>query len=496
VVQSQSVQASRAKIFRIYPFPPALKALPHWSLIYLISEWAIRLAMLVYVPRQRAAAASRSWLLFIFLLPWPGLIVYALVGRIYLPKDRLERQKRASEKIRVVQKQMQGFPKPSLPPNLTPLATLARHLGDFEPWAGNSVELLTDYGGTIDRLVADIDAAQRHVHLLYYIYENDDVGIRVAGALARAAERSVRCRVLMDAVGSKRALKKLAPSMRDQGIEVTPLMEVGLFRRNAARFDLRNHRKIAVIDGAIGYAGSQNITRGEFVKGFPNEELMVRVQGPAVWQLQAVFLADYYQETTTVLDNPEMFPESKCVGEITAQVVPSGPGYRRDNGQELMIALLYAARERVVLTTPYFVPDEPFLEALLSASRRGVEAHLVVSRHANQLLTQLAQRSFYDELLEAGVKIHLYEPRFLHAKYLTIDQDMALVGSANIDIRSFVLNAEISILFYGGEVAADLRRRQEAHFAQSTLLGAEEWDRRPLPLRTIQGIARLADSFL
>jgi cardiolipin synthase len=473
-----------------------MKALPHWSVIYLISEWVIRLTMLVYVPRQRSAAASRSWLLLIFLLPWPGLIFYGLVGRIYLPKDRLERQKRASQKIRIVQEQMRNFSKPSLAPNLTPLATLATRLGDFEPWAGNDIELLTDYNGSIERLIADIDGALRHVHLLYYIYENDAIGIRVAEALERATQRGVRCRVLLDDVGSKRALKKMAPAMRKKGIEVTPLMPVGLFRRNAARFDLRNHRKIAVIDGTIGYAGSQNITVGKFVVGYPNEEMMVRVKGPAVWQLQAVFLADYYQETNNVLDDPDMFPEHKSQGDIIAQVVPSGPGYRRDNGQELMIALLYAARDRVVLTTPYFVPDEPFLEALLSAARRGVDVHLVVSRHANQLLTQLAQRSFYDELLEAGVKIHLYEPRFLHAKYLTVDQDVALVGSANIDIRSFVLNAEISILFYGGEVVADLQRRQEAHFAQSTLLNAEEWGRRPVTIRTIQGVARLADSFL
>jgi cardiolipin synthase len=148
------------------------------------------------------------------------------------------------------------------------------------------------------------------------------------------------------------------------------------------------------------------------------------------------------------------------------------------------------------LTTPYFVPDEPFLEALLSGARRGVAMHLVVSYHANQILTQLAQRSFYDELLEAGVNIHLYQPRFLHAKYLTIDDDVALIGSANIDIRSFALNAEIGILFYDAEVVAELRRIQEGYFAHSVLLAAEEWGRRPLAARTLQGIARLADSFL
>lgn len=454
--------------------------------------------MLVYVPRHRKAAASRSWLLLIFLLPWPGLIFYGLVGRIYLPKNRVERQQRASEKIRVVQQQMLDArgPRPSLPANLTPLAKLATRLGDFEPLSQNEVELLTNYKASIDQLIADIDSATQHVHLLFYIYDVDATAERVTEALVRATARGVKCRVLIDAVGSKHALKKPAARMRAQGIEVTPLMPVGLFRRNAARFDLRNHRKIAVIDGKIGYTGSQNITNGIFVRDFPNEEMVVRVTGPVVWQLQAVFLADRYLETNTLLDEPAVFPEPGVGGDALAQVVPSGPGYRRENGQELMITLLYAARKRVVLTTPYFVPDEPFLEAMISASRRGVAMHLVLSSHANQTLTQLAQRSFYDELLEAGVNIYLYQPRFLHAKYMTIDDDVALIGSANIDIRSFALNAEIGILFYDKKVVAELQRTEESYFAHSKLLTAEEWNQRPLTTRTLQGIARLADSFL
>jgi cardiolipin synthase len=469
-----------------------------WSVAYLISEWAIRLVMLVYVPRQRNAAASRTWLLFIFLLPWPGLLFYGLVGRIYLPKYRLERQKRASEKIRIVQEQMLAArgPRPSLSPNIAPLASLATKLGDFEPVGGNEVELLTDYAASIDRLVADIDAATHHVHLLYYIYDDDATGRRVADALERAVKRKVSCRVLMDAVGSKRALRRLAWLMRAKGIEVTALLQVGLFRRNAARFDLRNHRKIAVIDGKIGYTGSQNINNGEFVPGFPNEEMVVRLTGPVVWQLQAVFMADRSIETDALPDDDRFFSEADAVGRAVAQIVPSGPGYHQENGQELLINLLYSARERVVFITPYFVPDEPFLAAVKSAAQRGVAVHLVVSAHANQRLTQLAQRSYYDELLQAGVIVHLYQPHFLHAKYVTIDSDIAVVGSANIDIRSFALNAEIEIVFYDAKVVAQLRQIQDLYFANSQMLDSEDWNRRPLATRTLQGVARLADSFL
>lgn len=470
----------------------------NWSLIYLLSEWAIRLIMLVYVPRQRSAAAARTWLLLIFLLPWPGLIVYAFIGRVYLPKIRIEQQRRASELICKVQAQMGSrIPTPpALAPHLQSLVNLATRLGDFQPFGGNKVELLTGYEESLNRLIADIDAAQSHVHLLFYIYADDATGRRMTDTLIRAASRGVQCRVLLDAVGSKAALRWLAPEMRRAGVEVHAALRVKLFRRNSARFDLRNHRKIAVIDGCIAYTGSQNIVDSEFVRGYPNEELMMRVTGPAVAQLQAVFVADRFFETGTTLDQSQAFPNLSPTGNTTVQVVPSGPGYQRDNGQELMVSLLYAARKRIVLSTPYFVPDETFFQALRSAARRGVEVHLVLSKHANQLFTQLAQRSYYEELLENGVTIHLYRPRFLHAKHLCIDGEIALVGSTNIDIRSFALNAEINLLIYHPEVMANLQKIQDRYFANSEILTLEEWEKRPLWARTLYGVARLADSLL
>jgi cardiolipin synthase len=176
--------------------------------------------------------------------------------------------------------------------------------------------------------------------------------------------------------------------------------------------------------------------------------------------------------------------------------VPSGPGYGRQNGQELIVTMLYEARERVVITTPYFVPDEPVLQAVRSAVRRGAAVHLVVSEHANQLVTQLAQRAYYDDLLEAGVAIYLYRPRFLHAKHITIDRDIALIGSTNMDIRSFALNEEINLLVYDREVVQRVRELQEGYFEQSELLTRDAWDRRTLCARILQNSARLADSLL
>jgi cardiolipin synthase len=469
-----------------------------WSLLYLISEWSIRLVMFIYVPQRRSTAAARTWLLFIFLLPWPGLLLYSFFGRIYLPARRLKMQERASKFIRRAQAQIGArvTVDPELPAVFKFVPGLVHKLGDFETLAGNQVELLTEYTETVDRIIRDIDSARRNVHLLFYIFLADEMARRVGAALERAAARGVTCRVLMDAVGSRQGAKRLAPKLRKRGVEVLEMLPVGLFRRNAARFDLRNHRKIVVVDGRVGYTGSQNIVNPEFVKGYPNEELMVRVTGPVVAQLQAMFLADHYFETGLVLPPEELFPELVYAGNSPAQVLPSGPGYGQENGRELLVTMLYAAQERIVVTTPYFVPDEPFLQAIRAASLRGIEVHLVLSKHANQMITQFAQRSYYDDLLAAGIQIHLYCPYFLHAKHLTIDNDIALVGSTNMDIRSFALNAEVNQLVYDPAVVQQLRAVQERYFANSERLEARTWNRRPLSARVVHNTARLMDSFL
>lgn len=470
-----------------------------WSALYLASEWIIRIGMLIYVPQRRSPSATRTWLLLIFFLPLAGLALYALFGRIRLPQKRIEGQVEASRRIREAMESLrEDRPRAgaSLPSHLQPLAALVGRLGDFDPFDGNAVELLPDYQGAIDRLVADIDGAGEHVHLLYYIFEDDACGRKVAAALARAAGRGVQCRVLMDAVGSSRGLRALAPALRAKGVEVHAALAAGPFRRNAARFDLRNHRKVAVIDGLAGHTGSQNIVDPGFIPGLPNVELVARVTGPAVWQLQALFLSDWYFETGSVPAAGAMFPRPMRGGDIPLQLLPSGPGFRRENAKELVVAMLYGARRRVVLVTPYFVPDEPVLLALGTAVRAGVTVDLVVSKRSNQRVTHLAQQSYYERLLEAGVRVHLFEAGHLHAKHFTCDGEIGAVGSVNLDIRSFALNAEVMMLGYGREFAGSLLAVQEGYIECGETLEPAAWARRPLSLKVAQNTARLADSLL
>ena len=466
-----------------------------WPFLYVLSEWAVRFVMLVYVPQRRSPSAARTWLLLIFLLPWPGFLLYAAIGRIKFPAWRLRRQGQVSQLVRDIQRNRNLPPGVQIPQE--GVLSLVHALGDFRALGGNAVELFPEYDESIARLVADIDEAADHVHLLYYIFADDDRGGRVVQALLRAKVRGVECRVLVDAVGSRKfGLTALLARLAAAGIPAREALPAGLFRRGAARFDLRNHRKVAVIDGRIGYTGSQNLVNPSFVPGYPNEELVARVAGPIVIQLQAVFLQDWYFETGDLPEHPEEIPLPAPAGATVAQVLPSGPGFDRENAQELLVYLFHHATRRIVITTPYFVPDEPFLQALRTAVRRGVDVHLIVAYPVDKWVMALAQRSYFDELLRAGVRIHMYRPHFLHAKHVSIDDDLAIVGSVNMDIRSFALNAEVALLVYDPTVVAVMRAVQERYIAASLTLTREEWARRPLWRKVAQNTARLADSLL
>lgn len=469
-----------------------------WTLLYYLSEWLVRVAMLFYVPQRRSPAAARTWLLLIFLAPWAGLVLYAFFGRAYLPGRRLQLRQETSQRVRSAARDIvePHGTHPDLAPALMEVVKLAENLGDFPITRNNTIELLTDYDGSIDRLIGDVREARNHVHLLYYIFADDATGGRVADALIEATGRGVTCRLLIDSLGSKKARRSLVPRLRAAGVEVTILLPHRWFRLRGARLDLRNHRKIAVMDGRVGYVGSQNVVDATFKKGIVYQELVARVTGPVVLELQGVFLIDRYFETEKALQEERNFPAPEWPGTSPAQVLPSGPSYPHANNQRLIVALVHAARQRVVITTPYFIPDEALSQALQTAALRGVEVHLVVSKKADQLLVGLAQPSYYEELLEAGVHIHRYREGFLHAKHLSIDDTIVLIGSSNMDLRSFQLNAEVTMLVYDPEVARRLRAVQERTLTGADELTLAEWQKRSLLTRTLQNIARLLDSLL
>lgn len=465
--------------------------------IFVTSEWVIRAVLLVVVPFRRNPEAAKGWLLLALVDPWLALVLYFLIGRPSLPRERRRHLKRLPALLNDVRARLHGHPnvlKPRIDPVLAHAATLAQHLGYLPILGGNAAELLGDYDGVIDRLVADIEAATSHVHLLFYIFADDATGRTVIEALDRATKRGVVCRVLFDAIGSRAWASGLEPRLAAAGVAAHGMLPIGILRR---RMDIRNHRKIAVVDGRIAYTGSQNIVDARNPDDdLVSKELMVRVVGPVALELQAVFVVDWFLETGETLETPELFPVPVEAGTIAAQALPSGPDFPLENVQRLTVALIHGAQSRVVITTPYFIPDEALMQALETAVLRGVAVHIVVPRAADHPLVRLAQRSYYQELLEAGVVIHQYRERFLHAKHLSIDSEIALIGTSNMDIRSFALNGEISLVFYDRGLAERLRAEQEKYFQRAQRLAPDRWKRRPLPVKVGENLARLLSPLL
>ncbi len=460
-------------------------------------DWLIRLAALAWIPTRTSPAAARSWLLLVGFLPLLGLPLYLALGHPWLAKERRLRQARASQLIRERQAELGALrwsPSGRDDDHELDIPRLAERLGDFMPTHGNAVELLDDYDGSLARLLADIDAAQHEVHLLYYLMFDDDVGRAFAQALQRASARGVRCRVLLDAVGAKPGLHAWAKPLRAVGVDVRAMLAGGLAWRSLSRMDLRNHRKLAVIDRDIGYVGSQNLALPDFVPGHPNRELVARVRGPVVRQIAALFASDWMIETDERLVIDAEYRSD--AGTSPAQMLPSGPAYPFQNARNVVAALIQRARHRIVLVTPYFVPDDVTLGALRLAALTGIDVLLVLSQTNNQRLTRWAQQSYYDELLQAGVRIALYRPHFLHAKHLSVDDDIALIGSINLDIRSFALNAEVGLLCYDRDVVARLRQVEADYLTDAEFLDQAQWQRRPRWKRSREGIARLGDSLL
>jgi cardiolipin synthase len=356
----------------------------------------------------------------------------------------------------------------------------------------------------VDCIVQDIDRAQRYVHIEYFMFADDKIGGPVLDALARARARGVVCRVLIDHLGNIGYHGKVLKKMNAAGIPVRQMLPAKPFDHQWNRIDLRNHRKIVVVDGLVGFTGSHNLVedtyhkRGNIRKGMHYIELVARVTGPVVRELDAAFITDWYSETEELLD-PRTAPETRGVtqvtGEALCQVLPSGPGFEHNNNLMLFVALFHTARWKITIANPYVVPDEPLLLALTSAAQRGVEVTLIVSEIGDQFLVFHAQRSYYEELLKAGVRIYLYKsPVLLHSKYLIIDDDIAVIGSSNMDIRSFELNLEVTLVCYNNRVATDLQEITADYLRQARALHLEDWQMRPPWIKLFDNLARLTSS--
>lgn len=479
---------------------------PGLSIAILALHWLIIIGLSFRVVMRRPPiGVSLAWLAVICSLPFVGAGIYLLFGEKRLGHERVRRIQAQNDDLAAWQRTLKAA-EPSQDPVMFALAAPLQHHAEnavgFPPMTGNEIQLLGDYESIFDRLVADIDAAGTTVDLDFYAWQEGGRVADVTDALVRAARRGVRCRGLADAVGSKPFLAGRLPALlRRAGVEFHVALPAGVLRTVVARTDLRNHRKIAVMDGRVAYSGSQNLVDPRFFKQDAGVgqwvDAMVRVTGPAVRVLAGVFELDWSVETGRAFHAPPPAVAGPAVpAGATIQVVPSGPDRRPEAIHQLLLSAIYSARRQLVLTTPYFVPDDAILTALVGAAMRGVSVTLIVPAHNDSVLVRYASVAHFEDLLSAGVRIALFEGGLLHTKSLTIDGLVSVFGSVNLDMRSLWLNFEISLLVYDSEFTGRLCALQSHYLQAARCLDLDSWRRRPTWRRLVENSCRLAGPLL
>ncbi|QWT24131.1 cardiolipin synthase [Subtercola sp. PAMC28395] len=476
-----------------------------FAVLAVLVDLGIRIAAIIVIPRNRKPSAAMAWLLAIFLIPYIGVFFFLLLGSSKLPKARRDKQVAINRMI------AEGRPKQSLvsdtdswPSWLANVVTQNTTLGAVPISGGNTARLIGDYQGSIDAMAADIDTATTFVHVEFYIVSWDSTTKVFFSALEAAVKRGVRVRVLLDHIASIRTAnhKQTFAELDRIGVSWSFMLPVQPLKGKYQRPDLRNHRKLVVVDGRVGYMGSQNLIDRSYnstknlKRGLKWQELMTRVTGPTVSGINVIFLSDWFSETDEILTEENVIATEVAVDTsadaLDCQVVPSGPGFVGENNLRLFLALLYAAQKKIIITSPYFVPDEAMIYAITAACERGLDVQLFVSEIGDQGPVFHAQRSYYSVMLEAGVRIWRYPaPFILHAKHFSIDDEVAVIGSSNMDIRSFSLDLEVSLMVHGPSFVAQMREVEAGYRAISSELTLEEWKKEPLSRTVLDGLARL-----
>ncbi|APT93309.1 cardiolipin synthase [Corynebacterium phocae] len=471
--------------------------------IGLLVDYSIKIFAIGFVPEGRRPSSSTAWLLAILLVPFVGLPLFLLMGSPYINRRRHRLQAQAREMIDDVQKDIPDHPSCTLPSEVESVIRLNRRLTGFPAVEGKNEGLHTDYAQIIQAIARAVDQAQDYVYIEIYIQSWDEDTEPFYRALERARQRGVKVKLLLDQIGSLKYPGYFGLGRRLSGIGVDwrLTMPLQLHKFRFRRPDLRNHRKLVVIDGKRGFLGSMNmISRRYNTSTRMWVDYMVELSGPIVTSLEVLFAVDWYLESDEVLDfeHPQPLPQFTPSANYL-QLIPSGPGYKAEPNLRMYNSLIHHAKKHLVMVSPYFVPDESMLEAVTTACYRGVTVELFVSEKADQFMVGHAQSSYYQTLLEAGVKIWLFPAPFvLHSKFLLADPDgsepMSMFGSSNMDMRSFGLNYESTLLVAEGNLIAELNQLANNYQVVCHELTLDEWSQRGPFRRYIDNVMRLTSA--
>lgn len=477
----------------------------HWSYslfstVVLLADLVIRIGLsLRVVMRKRPYGVSLAWLIVILLVPFLGGFFYLLFGENRLPEKRMARAKASYHTyITWLQRLSKELPEPweEDNPEYMPLHRQAKNLVGLPAMSGNALTLISSPDTILRSILKAINESTLSCHLQFYIWEEGGRVDEVIEALYRAKARGVTCRILLDSIGSRDFLRSnTAKKMRDAGIFIYESLPAGLFSAFFSRIDIRNHRKIVVIDGKIAFTGSQNMVDPDVFKVQAGVgqwiDTMVRVEGPVVETLEGTFISDWYLETRgesfsadslrddmLAIRKASDMQSQSAVGHSPVQLVPSGPGGVPEAIHSLLLTTIYSARSELIMTTPYFIPDESLLAALKSAAQRGVDVKIIIPEKNDSRLVEYASRARFEELAESGVSICLFSGGLLHSKTITVDRNFSLFGSVNLDMRSFWLNFEATLVIYCKDFTKTLYEIQKNYLAISAELDLEEFKNR------------------
>jgi cardiolipin synthase len=469
-----------------------------YTIIVFVIDWTIRLILVFYIPRGRKPTAATAWLLTILILPGIlGLLLYFLIGSTRPSKLRRHRQFEINKKI--LEAQHITDERITYPAEVAPFIKLNRNLSKFPAVYGNSSTILPEYLRIIKRITKDVKAAKHYVYIESFALALDTVTEPLFVAMEEAAARGVAVFVLFDTVGSNKYDRRLEMEgrLRYSKIRWRGMLPISFIPKLYSRPDLRNHRKLIAIDNSIAYIGSLNLIHPRYERKdkIIYEELAMRMQGPIVLHIAATIAGDWYSETAETLTDFTDLPAPVANGTQLMQILPSGPAYKNENNLKLFVDLIYSAKKKIVITNPYLVPTEPLLIALVTAAQRGVDVTIINSEAIDQLMVGHAQRSYYMQLLDSGIHLYLHKaPILLHSKHMTIDDDIAIIGSSNMDVRSFELDYECSAIVYDKRVVTRLRKIQKLNLSHSQVLTRAIWRKRSVKDVFLDSLFRLTSA--
>lgn len=472
-----------------------------WSHVFMAAFYILYFAVIittvfVVILDNRNPVKTMAWILVLFFLPVAGLVFYLFFGRSTRREHLISRKGYA----RLTKRPMAEYQtQVSLhaPIEKQTLMNFFSHVNGALPFGGNRTTVYIDGASMLADLIKELYRAKHHIHVEFYIFEDDAVGRLVRDVLIDKAREGVRVRVLHDDVGCWKVSHAFYEQMLCEGIEVMSFLKVR-FPQFTGKVNYRNHRKIVVIDGKVGFVGGMNLAE-RYVKGVPWgvwRDTHAKLEGKAVYGLQTAFLTDWYAMDRTLFTSAEYFPKADVRGNVVAQIVTSDPvGEWRDIMQGLMMAIC-SARRYFYVQTPYFLPDEEVKTALQTAALAGVDVRIMLPKKADTWLIHKASLSYLAEMMKAGVKIYLYRKGFIHSKLMVSDDEFSTIGSTNMDFRSFEHNFEANAFFYDKDTASALKEIFLADQRDCMLLSLKVWDKRSWKSKVTESVVRLLSPLL